>query len=87
MDFNNWFDHRVGELFLWTVFWIVVTTAAEAIVNGWWNINWIEITLALPVAFMAALLFVYLRDLSRYEKYMRAQGRKKARRVTKVKKR
>lgn len=87
MDVGKWFKRRVGEFFLWTVFWVVLATAAESIVNGWWNIDWIEIALATPVAFMMTVLFVYLRDLSRYEKYMRERVGKNMRRVTKVKKR
>lgn len=99
MDVGKWFKRRVGEFFLWTVFWAVIATAAESIVNGWWNIDWIEIALAMPVAFMAAVLFVYLRDLSRYEKswrhtwsrcgqcHVRELVGKNMRRDTKVKKR
>jgi len=87
MDFGDWFKRRVGEIFLWIVFWVVVTIAAESIVNGWWNIDWIKIVLPTPVAFMAAVLFIYLRDLSRYEKYMRERVRKNMSYVVKVKKR
>ena len=72
---------------MWTVFWLVMATVGETIVNGWWDVNWIEITLATPVAFATAVLFVYLRDLSRYEKYMRERVGKNMRDVAKAKER